>query len=212
MYKEHFLSDRCTDYIVETAVYNVCLCFVSVSQWLPTSIDIEWYFYHTSSRSQLTSKVLNMRNTWPQFRSQPHSPAWARVPLSSFFSSNFNQFFLFFLKLYLFSSSFWPSRWASRPTGKALATPLRDRTSISGIITHDYDRTRPLCLAGHMKSPFPKLNKWRKWKSTFLTYPCHDMYRVEAVGLKSSNYTLKITILVNMWNLGQFRENLIFCQ
>ena len=25
------------------------------------------------------------------------------------FSSNFDQFFLFFLKLYLFSSSFWPS-------------------------------------------------------------------------------------------------------
>ena len=40
------------------------------------------------------------------------------------FSSNFDQFFLFFLKLYLFSSSFWPSGWASRPPGKALATPL----------------------------------------------------------------------------------------
>ena len=113
-----------------------------------------------------------------QGRSQPHSPGWARVPLSSFFpqilinlsyfssnfthflphfgspggrldhpgrpwlrhwcypasqsrvgkgstllifSSNFNQFFL---KLYLFSSSFWPSGWATRPPGKALATPL----------------------------------------------------------------------------------------
>ena len=32
---------------------------------------------------------------------------------------------LFFLKLYLFSSSFWPSGWASRPPGKALATPLQ---------------------------------------------------------------------------------------
>ena len=40
------------------------------------------------------------------------------------FSSNFDEFFSFFLKLYLFSSSFWPSRWASRPPGKALATPL----------------------------------------------------------------------------------------
>ena len=28
------------------------------------------------------------------------------------------------------------------------------------------------------------------------------MYKEEAVGLKSSNYTLKITIFVNMWNLG----------
>ena len=32
--------------------------------------------------------------------------------------------FLFFLNLYLFSSSFWPSGWASRPPGKAPATPL----------------------------------------------------------------------------------------
>ena len=28
----------------------------------------------------------------------------------------------------------------------------------------------------------------------------------------SSNDTQKITIFVNMWNLGQFRENLVFCQ
>ena len=51
-----------------------------------------------------------------------------------------------------------------------------------------------------------------KIKSTFLTCPCHEIYREEAVGLKSSDYTLKITIFANMWNLGQFRENLIFCQ
>ena len=37
------------------------------------------------------------------------------------FSSNFDQFFL---RLYLFSSSFWPSEWASHPPEKALATPL----------------------------------------------------------------------------------------
>ena len=36
------------------------------------------------------------------------------------------------------------------------------------------------------------------------------MYKEEAVGLKSSNYTLKITIFVNMWNLGQFCENRYF--
>ena len=39
-----------------------------------------------------------------------------------------------------------------------------------------------------------------------MTCPCHDIYRDEAVGQKRSNYTLKITIYVNMWNLGQFRE------
>ena len=59
-----------------------------------------------------------------QGRSQPHIPGWARLPLSSFFSSNFDQFILFFLKLYSFSSSFWFSGWAARPPGKALGTPL----------------------------------------------------------------------------------------
>ena len=44
-----------------------------------------------------------------QGRSQPHSPGWARVPLSSFISLNFDHVFLLFLKLFSFSSSFWPS-------------------------------------------------------------------------------------------------------
>ena len=47
-------------------------------------------------------------------------------------------------------------------------------------------------------------HNWQKWKSTFLTCHCHEIYSEEAVGLKSSNYTLKIIIFVNMWNLGQF--------
>ena len=34
-------------------------------------------------------------------------------------------------------------------------------------------------------------HNWQKWKSTFPTCPCHRIYRVEAVGLKSSNYTFK---------------------
>ena len=55
-------------------------------------------------------------------------------------------------------------------------------------------------------------HNWQKWKRVFLTCPCHEIYRDEAVGLKSCKYTWKITILVKMWNLGQYRENLIFCQ
>ena len=31
----------------------------------------------------------------------------------------------------------------------------------------------------------------QKWKSTFPICHCHEIYREEAVGLKSSNYTLK---------------------
>ena len=55
-------------------------------------------------------------------------------------------------------------------------------------------------------------HNWQKWKRVFLTCPCCEIYMDEAVGLKSYKYTWKITIYVNMWNLGQFRENLIFCQ
>ena len=53
---------------------------------------------------------------------------------------------------------------------------------------------------------------WQKWKRVFLTCPCHEIYRDEAIGLKSCKNTWKITIFVKMWNLGQYRENLIFCQ
>ena len=47
-----------------------------------------------------------------------------------------------------------------------------------------------------------------KMKSIFLACSCHKINTVEAVGLKSSNYTLKITIFVNMWNLGQWCEKI----
>ena len=48
-----------------------------------------------------------------------------------------------------------------------------------------------------------------KMKRIFLTCPCHKIYGEEAVALKSLDYTLNI---VNMWYLGLFHENLIFCQ
>ena len=59
---------------------------------------------------------------------------------------------------------------------------------------------------------FLTAHNWQKWKRVFLTWPSHKIYRVESVGLKSSNYTWKIMIGANMWNLGQVREKLIFCQ
>ena len=37
----------------------------------------------------------------------------------------------------------------------------------------------------------------QKWKRTFLTCHCHEIYREEAVDLKSSNYTKKV-IFVNI--------------
>ena len=52
-------------------------------------------------------------------------------------------------------------------------------------------------------------HNWQNWKRVFLTCPCHENYRGEAAGLKSCKYTWKNTIYVTMWNLRQFRENLI---
>ena len=68
--------------------------------------------------------------------------------------------------------------------------------------------------AQRLKQGFINLagGNWQKWKRVFLTCPCHEIYRDEAVGLKSCQNTWKITIFVKMWNLGQYRENLIFCQ
>ena len=43
---------------------------------------------------------------------------------------------------------------------------------------------------------------WQKWKRVFLTCPCHEIYRDEAVGLKGCKNTWKIMIFVKMWNLG----------
>ena len=59
------------------------------------------------------------------------------------------------------------------------------------------------CLTAH---------KWQIWKRVFLSCYCHEIYKIEAVGLKNYNYTWKITIFAKMWNLGQFLEKSIFCQ
>ena len=45
------------------------------------------------------------------------------------------------------------------------------------------------------------MHNLQKWKSIFLTCSCHEIDRVEAVGLSISNH------IVNMRNLGQFCEN-----
>ena len=81
---------------------------------------------------------ISSKRTRKQGRSQPHSPGWARVPLSSFFpkiliffpyfSSNFSHFFPRFF------SSFWLSGWATRPPGKALATSLLARPLYGKIL------------------------------------------------------------------------------
>ena len=80
------------------------------------------------------------------------------------------------------------------------------------------------CISGHKVTTVTKVvfrpslvrkltgGNWQKWKRVFLTCSFHKIYRDEAVGLKSCKYSWKITEFVKMGNLGQYRENLIFCQ
>ena len=93
----------------------------------------------------------------------------------------------------------WPTVW----TASSVIFPLVFTSLIKTLYRYVIHWTTRSTLTAH---------NWQKLKSTFLTYPCHKIYRVEAVGLKSSNYTLKITIFVNMWNLEQLHENLTFNQ
>ena len=39
-------------------------------------------------------------------------------------------------------------------------------------------------------------HNWQKWKRVFLTCPCHEIYRDEAVGLKVANILEKLR---NLW-------------
>ena len=43
---------------------------------------------------------------------------------------------------------------------------------------------------------------WQKWKRVFLTCPCHEIYRDEAVGLKSCKYSVYLKNLRFMWIRG----------
>ena len=53
-------------------------------------------------------------------------------------------------------------------------------------------------------SQLAKLKKCIPYMSPLATVTFIIVYRVQAVGLKSSNNILEINILVKMWNLGQF--------
>ena len=51
------------------------------------------------------------------------------------------------------------------------------------------------------------LSQLAEWKSTFLTCPWHKIYRVEAVGRKCSNYTLKNYDFCENVKFGAICEN-----
>ena len=59
---------------------------------------------------------------------------------------------------------------------------LLQNVLLTGVGSHLCQGMSVLLLTAH---------NWQNWKSIFLTCSCHEIYWVEAVGLKNSNYTIK---------------------
>ena len=64
----------------------------------------------------------------------------------------------------------------------------------------------------HVSNSILTAHNWQKWKSTFITCQCHEIYMEEAVGLKSSNYTWKLWFLCVCEIWGNFIKKFIFCK
>ena len=111
----------------------------------------------------------------------------------------------FHITIFVTSMCIKPIFWAST------STLVRSRVISNIYIScHELFIPKPLLFSSESVADLRLTGgNWQKWKRVFLTCPCHEIYRDEAVGLKN---TWKITIFVKMWNLGQYRENLIFCQ
>ena len=113
---------------INTPVHFRCLCRRPTHTALPKNDNGRFKTKDSISNFNISLLpgiiiiTINPIKAETQSCSQPHSPGWARAPLSYFFpqiSINFSYF-----SSNLFSSSFWSSGWATRPPGKALATPL----------------------------------------------------------------------------------------
>ena len=89
----------------------------------------------------LRQKKRNIYQSDNQGRSQPHSPGWARVPLSSFFLEIWIKFSYFSSNCSHFLPHFDPPggqvAQKSRPPGKTLATPLVTITNNTGQKKND---------------------------------------------------------------------------
>ena len=87
-----------------------------------------WSFKVKISRNLCLGVKKGSSELTKQERSQTLNPGWARkqhfLILLDFLSS--------FLNFSPFSSSIWGSRWAGRPSGKALATPLLKKAEREG--------------------------------------------------------------------------------
>ena len=97
-----------------------------------------------------------------------------------------------FLEKLVFVWVYFQIPWRHIPTKTKLEYPPGQRTLLLALNLVKMLGV-PKCKLMDLKA-----HNWQKWKRVFLTCPCHEIYRDEAVGLKSCKYTWKITIFVKM--------------
>ena len=192
-YNTHFNTIKRTIMTMETRWRFYFLLCKIVSA--PFIIEKGWIVFQNHHGCVLWYRLQCVWTPWRNFLNDIFHVFWRSMEGQREFkyyaqgvkSTPFLEVFLTILKLT--KSRIWRVDWTDWPAG-----------------CHD------CCMVRVMKEMCLTAHNWQKWKWVFLKCPCHEIYRDEAVGLKSCKYTLKITICVYMWNFGQFRENLIFCQ
>ena len=150
---------------------------------------------------------MSMWREWPEY---PDSRTTFKALKNSYTGKTYCKIYgqsvvLFCFVFYLFFLIFVWTCWNFH------STSIKVNHYLEGYLLSDFDNSPFSKIIYEMFSQLTGGN-WQKWKRVFLTCPCHKIYRDEAVGLKSCKNTWKFTIFVKMWNLGQYRENLIFCQ
>ena len=79
----------------------------------------------------------------------------------------------------------------------SVTIPLPDQKQVLNRITRMLESTPEVSklIIGslHLNSTYPwgTAHNWQKGNSRFLTWPCHEVYTVKAVGISLSNDTLK---------------------
>ena len=73
--------------------------------------------------------------------------------------------------------------------GNLLVMQVHPKAIHSKILQTDGHLSFWCSLYETISMPFSQTaHNWQKWKSTFHTYHCHEIYREEAVGLKENAY------------------------
>ena len=193
-------------------------------QWWMTSLQLLsgpscmlWFHIHSPSEIKFTH--LSSDVAWwvetkvpPIMNAKSPTPIWAIFIVYSIHPTikwAVNHLWVEYINRKLTKSCF-PSCFPS--TRFPMLAWLSEGTEKKSLIKWYWATPIAIFIGSSMHPTMLTGGNWQKWKRVFLTCPFHKIYRDEAVGLKSCKYTWKITKFVKMGNLGQYRENLIFCQ